>query len=223
MLLDRAERLELRVLVLVERARFGHLDGAVHDGRADETAERSPGKLVDALIRIPERMVGGGEERLEGPHGGGEFLRVHGGDEISEPVVAGVAPGIDLPAGNDELPRRGQEGERLARATILGEAVPHLHPALQQILLAEIGSEAGRNVGQLTAHRRVALFRWRERRVLGRGGLGLGDGSGRWRCHGGRRSEREVGGDAGGGERQADEQERRTLLRSVLGHDGTLS
>src|SRR5256885_11671879 len=63
-LLDRAERLELRVLVLVERARFGHLDGAVHDGRADETAERSPGKLVDALIRIPERMRS--EERRVG-------------------------------------------------------------------------------------------------------------------------------------------------------------
>src|SRR3954465_4472304 len=225
-LLHRPERVERGVLELVARPRLHDLDRTFHERRADEPAEGLPGEVVDVPLRVPERVVGGGQDRTERLHGGGELARVYRSDDLPEPVVARVAPLIDLASRRGEPRGRGQEGERLARAAILGEVVCGLHPALEEVPLAEVLPEGGRNVRQLTAHARIALLGRRQRRVRGLGGLLFGDG--RWRRLRGRlgRAEGEVGSDGRADQREADEQQWRALAGRgirVVGHAGTVT
>src|SRR3954464_7364270 len=225
-LLHRPERLEMGVLELVDGTRLHDLDWTFHERRADEPAEGLPGEVVDVPLRVPERVVGGGQDRTERLHGGRELARVYRSDDLPEPVVARVAPLIDLAARRGEPRRRGQEGERLARAAILGEVVRDLHPALEEVPLAEVLAQGGRNVRQLTAHARIALLGRRQRRVRGLGGLLFRDG---WRRRlRGRlgRAEGEVGSDGRADQREADEQQRRALAGRgirIVGHGRTVT
>src|SRR4051812_20634843 len=106
-----------------------------------------------------------------------------------------MALGIDLPTRDDELPGRGKEGQRLARATAFGEVVPDLYPALEEVLLVEVRCKSRRHVGELAAYRRVSLLGWRKRRILRRRRFGLGGGSSRRRGYRRRRPQREVRSD----------------------------
>src|SRR3954471_20873253 len=225
-LLHRPERLEMGVFELVDGTRLRDLDRTFHERRADEPAEGLPGEVVDVPLRVPERVVGGGQDRTERLHGGGELARVYRSDDLPEPVVARVAPFIDLAARGGEPRGRGQEGERLARAAILGEVVRDLHPALEEVPLAEVLAQGGRNVRQLTTYARIALLGRRQRRVRGLGGLLFRDG---WRRRlRGRlgRAEGEVGSDGRADQREADEQQWRALAGRgirIVGHGRTVT
>src|SRR3954466_9445082 len=225
-LLHRPEGLEMGVLELVDGTRLHDLDRTFHERRADEPAEGLPGEVVDVPFRVPEGVVGGGQDRTERLYGGGELARVYRSDDLPEPIVARVAPLIDLAARRGEPRGRGQEGERLARAAILGEVVRDLHPALEEVPLAEVLAQGGRNVRQLTAYARIALLGGRQRRVRGLRGLLFRDGW--WRRLRGRlgRAEGEVGSDGRADQRDADEQQWRALAGRgirVVGHAGTVT